>query len=81
VRSFALMVVFVAMAGDIAVADNLPILKHDPPPGSLRYGESVLVDDGSCPKGTIKELTGGNNVGPAHAGGVSRVKRCVPRPS
>jgi hypothetical protein len=33
------------------------VLKTDPPPGTLYTGTSVLVDDGSCPKGQIKKLT------------------------
>jgi hypothetical protein len=35
---------------------------------------TMLVDDGSCPKGMIKEITGGNN---RH--GVARTRRCVKR--
>jgi len=33
------------------------VLKMDPPAGTLQTGTSVLVDDGSCPKGQIKKLT------------------------
>jgi hypothetical protein len=33
------------------------VLKMDPPSGTLFTGTSVLVDDGSCPKGQIKKLT------------------------
>ena len=35
-------------------------LTQDPPAGGLKHNEVVLVDDGSCPTGQIKQLTGGN---------------------
>jgi uncharacterized caspase-like protein len=46
----------------------------EPADGTVRYGMTMLVDDGSCPKGMIKEITGGSN---NH--GVSRTRRCVKR--
>ena len=36
-------------------------LSSEPPEGHLLPGQRVLVDDGSCPKGKIKEITGGSN--------------------
>lgn len=50
------------------------VLKQDPPKGALAKGQTVLVDDGSCPQGQIKEVTAANN----RSGG--RTHRCVPRP-
>ncbi len=41
----------------------------------LRLGQHVQVDDGSCPAGQIKELTGARMT-PA---GVVRVAKCIPR--
>jgi hypothetical protein len=41
----------------------------------LRLGQRVLVDDGSCPAGQIKEVTGVKLT----TTGVSRASRCVPR--
>jgi hypothetical protein len=38
-----------------ALADP-PILKQEPPSGSLSHGQVVLIDDGSCPEGQIKEV-------------------------
>jgi hypothetical protein len=64
----------------ISRASDIPILRHNPPPGSLHRGERVLVDDGSCPKGEIKELTGGNNLGAGRRAASDRIKQCVPRP-
>lgn len=42
---------------------------------NLRLGERVLVDDGSCPAGQIKEISGAK-LGPT---GVVRARKCVSR--
>jgi hypothetical protein len=47
--------------------------------GQLREGETVLVDDGTCPKGQIKQVVGGNHV---KAGGfkhIVRTHKCILR--
>jgi uncharacterized protein DUF6719 len=41
----------------------------------LRLGQRVLVDDGSCPAGQIKEVSGAKMT-PA---GVARTSKCIPR--
>ena len=41
----------------------------------VRLGQRILVDDGSCPAGQIKEVFGSTLT----AAGVARVKKCVPR--
>lgn len=41
----------------------------------LRLGQRVMVDDGSCPAGQIKEVSGAT-MAPT---GVVRVRKCVPR--
>ena len=73
-------------------AAALPILAKDPEQGHLKPGEQVLVDDGSCTAGQIKELTGGGNRKcDTDAGildttkcrpvtGAHRTARCVQRP-
>jgi CubicO group peptidase (beta-lactamase class C family) len=47
-------------------------LKQEPPAGSLRPGESVLVDDATCPQGQIKQITSGDSVK-----GINRTSRCI----
>jgi uncharacterized protein DUF6719 len=42
---------------------------------SLRLGQRILVDDGSCPAGQIKEISGAQMT----EGGVVRVRKCVAR--
>ena len=42
---------------------------------NLQLGQRVKVDDGSCPAGEIKEISGARMT----ATGVVRVQRCIPR--
>ena len=41
----------------------------------LRLGQRVIVDDGSCPAGQIKEVQGSQMT----TSGVVRTRKCVPR--
>ena len=41
----------------------------------LRLGQRVLVDDGSCPAGQIKEILGSQMT----TSGVLRTRKCIPR--
>jgi hypothetical protein len=41
----------------------------------LRLGQRILVDDGSCPTGQIKEVSGAQMT----TTGVVRVRKCIPR--
>jgi hypothetical protein len=41
----------------------------------LRLGQRILVDDGSCPAGQIKEVYGARLT----ASGILRARQCVPR--
>ena len=51
------------------------LLKHEPEAGKLPTGASVLVDDGTCPPGQIKQLIGGSITA-----GIPRTRACVARP-
>ncbi|MES2198386.1 MAG: DUF6719 family protein [Pseudomonadota bacterium] len=42
---------------------------------NLRLGQRILVDDGSCPAGQIKEVAGSQMT----ASGIVAVKKCIPR--
>ena len=42
---------------------------------NLRLGQRILVDDGSCPAGQIKEVSGSQMT----ANGVVRARKCIPR--
>ncbi len=70
-RAAASLVVLIALGG---AAGAVEILKAEPPAGALPYRHVVYVDDGSCPKGQIKKLVGGNG------SSVPRQRSCVDRP-
>jgi len=60
--------------------EQAKILKREPP-GVMRCGVTVLVDDRSCPRGQIKRVIGGcilAGPGPRVAG-PGRQRSCVPR--
>jgi hypothetical protein len=42
---------------------------------NLRLGQHILVDDGSCPAGQIKEVSGAKMT----AGGILARRTCIPR--
>ncbi len=42
---------------------------------NLRLGQRILVDDGSCPAGQIKEISGSQMT----AAGTVAVRKCIPR--
>ena len=57
-------------------------MNREPAEGDLRPGQKVLVDDGTCPVGQIKEVTGGSNrnqIQTAPAAGMPRQRQCVKR--
>ncbi|MDO9404769.1 MAG: hypothetical protein Q7T87_12125 [Polaromonas sp.] len=59
-----------------AQAADSTILKEMPPDRDLRQGRSVYVDDGTCPAGEVKQVTGGNR-----DKGIPRRVECVKRPA
>ena len=42
---------------------------------NLRLGQRIKVDDGSCPAGQIKEISGAKMI----STGIVRASRCIPR--
>ncbi len=73
--ALALTLTAAAMPGE---AWAIIILKKEPAEGALRSRERVLVDDGTCPAGQIKELIGGSNRSGAGTG-QERRRRCIAR--
>ena len=67
------------MTGFASAALAQTVLTREPPLGALKEGERVLVDDGSCPRGQIKEVIGGNHVNVGGTKRVERVRRCIPK--
>lgn len=70
-----LATVITAGCGIASAQGAIEILKEEPANLALRKGQVVYVDDGKCPAGEIKKLTGGNQ-----AAGVKRQVECVKRP-
>lgn len=54
-------------------------VKREPAMGKMKEGERLLVDDGSCPPGQIKEVIGGNHVKVGGYKQTERVRRCIPK--
>jgi hypothetical protein len=48
---------------------------HEQDIGDLRLGQRILVDDGTCPGGQVKEVSGAKMT----ATGIARMRKCVPR--
>lgn len=73
----SMAVALVAIAGGLwcACAGAVEILKEEPPKGTIAYRKIVCVDDGTCPKGEVKEITGGDS-----RRNIPREVRCVKRP-
>jgi hypothetical protein len=63
----------------LTAAVSAQILKREPPLGKLKLGQRVLVDDGTCPPGRIKEVIGGDHVKAGGKQQIERRRRCIPR--
>ena len=72
--AYLLLAICVAALSGAAFAQE--VLKKEPPSGAIKQGQIVLIDDGTCPAGQIKEVRGGKGEGP---GSVKRTRRCVAR--
>jgi hypothetical protein len=75
-KSYAISVLLLVLSASVATAE---ILKKEPKMGALREGQTVLVNDGSCPKGQIKRVVGGNHLKVGGSKQNERSRTCVPR--
>lgn len=62
-------------AGVPALAQQAQAVAREQDIGNLRVGQRMLVDDGSCPSGQIKQVVGAQLT----ENGVLRTRSCVPR--
>ena len=76
-RSLALMIAATAATALFGTPADAQVLKQEPPMGSIRAGETVLVDNGKCPKGQVMAVTGGNHVKAGGKNDVVRTRACV----
>lgn len=72
-KVFCVLAVFGIFAQSPAMAAQP--LSHEPDAGQLRLGQRVKVDDGTCPAGQIKEVSGTKMT----STGVVPARKCVPR--
>jgi len=79
VRGSGMGFVVLAAGGLVGSATAAPVLEQEPAMGKLSLGQKVLVDDGSCPAGQIKEVTGGDHVKVGGKQHIVRTYKCVPR--
>jgi hypothetical protein len=76
-RSLALMMAAAAASALPGALADAQVLRQEPPMGSIRAGETVLVDNGKCPKGQVMAVTGGNHVKAGGKNNVVRTRTCV----
>jgi len=71
------LIVFAMLASQAVAAPRLPT-----EPTEIAPGQKLLIDDGTCPGGQIKELTGGfpldRKTGQPRPGG-GHTRRCIKR--
>ena len=73
-RSMIWIIGGVALLG-LAVPVRAEQVAREQDIADLRLGQRMMVDDGSCPAGQIKEVTGVKLT----TAGVARARKCVPR--
>jgi hypothetical protein len=68
---------FLALIGSFALATSAfaEQVAREQDIVNLRLGQRILVDDGSCPAGQIKQVSGAQ----IRAQGVVRVSKCIAR--
>ena len=77
--SIRMLVIAMTLTLATCNANAAAILKSEPPMCQLKQGQRVLVDDGSCGSGQIREVTGGNHTKAGGKDNTIRQYRCVPR--
>ena len=79
-RPASLLAAAIMLASAMSPSLAQAVLKQEPAMGALKEGQRVLVDDGSCGPGQIKEVIGGNHVKVGGTKNIVRERRCIPRP-
>jgi hypothetical protein len=64
-----------ALAAVTTAARAEQVVPREQDIGDLRLGQRIQVDDGSCPAGQIKEVSGARMT----PSGILRVQKCIPR--
>lgn len=64
-----------AMLAVLALPSHAQTVSNERDIGALRLGQKILVDDGTCPAGQLKEVSGARL---APGGNVEATRQCVP---
>ena len=72
-KGLCFLVIFGLFAQATAMAAQP--LAHEQDISDLKLGQRVKVDDGTCPAGQVKEVSGAKMV----ANGVVHTRKCIPR--
>ena len=78
-RTYLCTAMFTASAIALVTSATGETVKREPALGKMKEGERLLVDDGTCPAGQIKEVIGGNHVKVGGNKQVERTRRCIPK--
>ena len=70
----SLGLVILAMLASTGLASGQTVAREQDI-ADVRLGQRILVDDGSCPAGQIKEVAGSQMT----TSGVLRTRKCIPR--
>jgi hypothetical protein len=73
-RPAPIAIVMLMLSAASASAATVAV-SHEPPEGILLLGQRIRVDDGTCPAGQVKEVTGARLT----EQGVMRKRVCVKR--
>jgi hypothetical protein len=72
---FALLLVGGCALFALVTATQAQQVSREQDIGDLRLGQRIKVDDGTCPAGQVKEISGAK----MSPGGVVRASKCIPR--
>jgi hypothetical protein len=70
-----IMLLSLLLLGGIAPGANAEQVAREQDIVNLRLGQRVKVDDGTCPAGQIKEVSGAKMI----TTGVVHTRKCIPR--
>ena len=73
-RAFVGLAPLVMFVTASSLCNAQAVVKQEPPAGNLPSGAVVLVDDGTCGKGKVKQVTGGNH---SAMNPTPRTRKCI----
>ena len=75
IRRLSLLLVSALALGLAATSARAEQVSREQDIVDLRLGQRILVDDGSCPAGQIKEVSGAQMT----STGIARARKCIQR--